>query len=423
MEELKAEEPLGEDPPEAVPAGGTNSETGGAAEEAPPKQSESAPSVLDEFPPPGKGGGSRAWPVLLGIVVVLLIAVIAVPLLRFQSGEVVQEGTAALRVDPDPPARAIFIDGVDMQTGSPAVLEKLKAGEHLVRLDLGSFGVIDAEVSLTSGATVELKPTATGSVEIEAAVPRPGAVAWVKGREPREVPCRFDSLPVGWVDAFYEDAQLPLWQREIVIRAGQSFQLRVNNAIAADRSLLRIESWLYRPGEGLLESFGDSLFIDRRFVGCTPWEEEVTPGLHGVRVCCENEQEWTEVVEMVAGGTRVVAPRFGMERWPRIIHLEPGRTLLQGPVLLSATILDPEEVPPRNPRLHLPGLDAAVRDMPLSAIDPEEGVYVGVVDRGSIPLGRRISYYFTVETSAGKTLCSELYTFTAVSEVSQNLTP
>ena len=167
----------------------------------------------------------------------------------------------------------------------------------------------------------------------------------------------------------------------------------------------------------MLDSPGDSLVLDGRFVGLTPWEREVAPGLHGVRVSCRNGQAWTEVVELAAGGTRIVAPRFGMEHWPRMSHIEPRRILLQGPVLLSVTIDGTEGDQARNPRLHLPGLDATVRDMPLSSIDPVEGVYVGIVDQASVPLGRPVDYFFTVETSSGQTLCSELYRFTAVSDI------
>jgi hypothetical protein len=113
-----------------------------------------------------------------------------------------------------------------------------------------------------------------------------------------------------------------------------------------------------------------------------------------------------------------VAPRFGLEPWPQIEHQEPGRVLLRGPVLLTATFAIPDGELPRNPRLHLPDLDATVRDIPLSPVDPEKGVYVGIVQPRWIPLNEAIEYYFTVQTSDGQTLSSELYRLTAVSEIS-----
>lgn len=381
-------------------------------------------SVLDEFPPPKKGGISKAWLISFAVVVFLMVAVIAVPYgVRLWSGKGEKENCGALRINPDPPARAIFIDGVDMATGSPAVFESIEVGAHRVKLDLGAFGTIERQVHVVDGEIIDLQPKATGTLLVTAAIPRTEAVAWVKGLPPREVPCRFDSLPVGWLDIFYEDAQVPLWQREVVIRAGQTYRVRVNNAVSSGRSLLRVESWYYSDGNGLVEAIGDSLFLDGSFAGSTPWEEEVEPGLHGVRICADDDKVWTEVVEMVAGGTRIVAPRFGMDEWPRIIHVEPGTILLGGPVLLSATIEVPGGARPRNSRLHMPAMDASVRDLPLTTVDAAEGIYVGIVNPRSLPVGRPIEYYFTVESASGETICSELYSFTVVSEVSERLAP
>jgi hypothetical protein len=104
-----------------------------------------------------------------------------------------------------------------------------------------------------------------------------------------------------------------------------------------------------------------------------------------------------------------------MDPWPAISHQEPGRILLRGPVLLTATFLSPSGTQPLNPRLHLPELDAVVRDIPLSPVDSEQGVYVGIVDPRWIPLDQSIEYYFTVQTKEGQTLSSELYRLTAVS--------
>ena len=235
------------------------------------------------------------------------------------------------------------------------------------------------------------------------------------------VPCRFDTLPVGWHEIFYEDERVPLWERQVLIRAGETFRLRINNAFATDRALLKVESWIYRDGEGLREASGDSVYLDTQFAGVTPHEAEIAPGIHGVRVCGASAQTWTEVVEMPAGSSRVVAPRFGMGSWPRIVHQDPGRVVLRGPLLLTAQIQTPDGTPARNPRLHMPGLSASARDIPLSPVDPERGAFVGIVEPRCIPIGQRVCYYFTVQTASGETISSELYRLTVVSDVSEAL--
>ncbi|MBD3162798.1 MAG: PEGA domain-containing protein [Candidatus Eisenbacteria bacterium] len=393
------------------------------AESAPPPQSASAGGTSRPESggrAPGRERPNGIWLVSFGIVCALLLAVIAIPK-GLELWTVPRTGSppdAVLRVDSDPPARSIWIDGVEMGTGSPAILEGIAAGTRHVRLDLGAFGSAERQVHVPAGETVDVAPEIRGAIEIEATVVRPDARAWVKGREPQAVPCRFDDLPVGFWNVFYEDEQLPLWEREVLVRADETAAVRVPNAIAADQAFLRIESWIYREGEGLLPAAGDSLWIDGVPAGCAPWEGEVAPGLHGVRIRSEAGQLWTEVVELTPGASRVVAPRFGMEEWPEFSHQQPGRVLLRGSVPLSVTIRAPAGQSVRDPRLHLPELDAAVRDLPLQPVEAENGSYVAFVDSDWIPIGRPIPYYFSVQTSAGKTLCSDLYRFTAARELS-----
>ena len=362
---------------------------------------------------------SAAWVVALGVVIAALVGVIGLPraIHHFRGGGLAEGGV--LRIDSTPPARAIFIDDVDQETGSPAILEGVAAGNRRVRLDLGAFGSMEVGVHIRTGETVDLRPRATGSLVISAIDSRPGAVVWLSGHERKSLPCRIDSLPAGWQEVFYEDERFPLWQRQVPILAGEVSSLRINNSFAPDQALLRVESWAYRQGEGLHAASGDTVLVDRRYFGTTPLEKEIQPGLHGVCVVGPEGLRWTEVLDLPAGSSRVVAPRFGLEAWPRIAHQEPGRILLRGTVPLTASITCPEGAPPRNPRLHFPTLDATVRDLPLSPVDPANGVYVGMVDPRWIPLNQSVMYYFTVQTAEGQTLCSELYRLTAVGEISE----
>jgi hypothetical protein len=360
------------------------------------------------------------WPIAVGAVILAVVAVAGVPrgLRMLRGGGAVAEG-GALRIESTPPARAIFIDGLDQGTGSPALLDGLAAGTHRVRLDLGAFGAIEERVRVRAGETTELRPKATGALEVAAMDVRPGAQVWLGGAPRTGVPCRIDSLPVGWHEVFYEDDRLPLWERSVLVRAGETSRVRINNAFATNRALLKVESWEYRSGEGLRESAGDSAYIDGRFVGRTPYEAEVAPGLHGIRVHSAQGQVWTEIADLSAGSSRVVAPRFGMGSWPRIRHQDPGMIYVRGPVLLTLKIETPDGSPPRNPRLHLPELNASVRDIPLAPVGDEEGAFVGMIDPQWVPLDRAVAYYFTVQTASGETLCSELFRFRATNAISQ----
>lgn len=427
-------EEAGRRPPVKLPAELARMAEAAAAAPAVPTRAESPPSLpgggtagtvaaavpaYKELPPPARRKTMTAWLVSLGIVLALLIGVIAIPRgVRLWRGGAAPSGNCSLRVEPTPAARGIYIDGIDMRTGSPALLQGMTAGRHTVRMDLGAFGMIEQTVRLKQGETLDLRPQAVGVLEVSAAEAREEARAWVKGRAPQAVPCRFDSLPVGPHDLFYEDGKVPLFRRQVTIRAGETLRVRVPNAIPSGRAMLRIESWRMEEGRGLVESAGDSLFIDGVYRAGAPWEGLVDPGLHGVRVVGPDGLQWTEVIDLASGCCQVVAPRFGLESWPQIEHQEPGRVVARGPLLFTVTIRTPDADAAVNPRLHLPGLDAAVRDLPLSAVDGEEGVFVGIVHPGHLPRGRPLHYFFTVQTEQGSVWSSDLYQLILVSNIS-----
>lgn len=370
-------------------------------------------------PPRGNPWGHRWWMFAVGGALVAVTAVLGVPrgLKMVRAGGSSGNG-GVIRVESTPQAVAISIDGVDQGTGTPAILDGIRPGTHELRLDLGPFGTIEKRVRVGAGETVDIAPRATGMIEISAVAARPGAETWIAGGKHYAVPCRLDTLPVGWKELFYADDRLPLWQRQVPVRAGETTRIRVNNDFDLDRALLTVESWTFTAGKGLRETPDDTVYVDGRMMGFTPFEKEMTPGLHGVRVRGGEGRTWTEVVEMSAGSSRVVAPRFGVGRWPRIAHQEPGRVVLSGALLLTVRIATPDGESARNPRLHLPTLDASVRDIPLSPVDMEEGSYIGMVDPRWIPRETPVSYYFTVQTASGETVTSDLYRLTVVRDIS-----
>lgn len=330
-------------------------------------------------------------------------------------------GRGAVRIESDPPAQRVLLDGADMETGTPALLPGVKAGSHRVELDYGPFGREGLNIRVRPGKETLVTHVARGGIDLTVTAPRPDAMAWTGSHERAAPPCRFDSLPIGWQTIAYEDGRLPFWQRQVLVRAGEVARVRVNNSFAQDRALLRVESWAMHAGSGLRESTGDSVLVDGRLVGSSPWEGEVAPGLHGVRVSRRGADPWTEIVDLQAGASNVVASRFGAGARPRILHQPPGRLVLRDPVPLTARFVAQDGSPPRNPRIHFPLLDAGVRDMPLAPVSSDPGNYVALIPAASIPLLRPTPYYFTVQTDDGATLSSELFQLEAVTHHAESM--
>jgi len=244
--------------------------------------------------------------------------------------------------------------------------------------------------------------------------PRLKGFVWTPGRDKVSTPARIDSLPVGWNRVFYEDERLPMWDRNVLVRAGETARVVVPNDFASDQGLVRISAMVFRQGDGLVDAVGDSVWVDGSFVGLTPMEKGLSPGLHSVRVGSAAHGQYSEVLEVRAGATRHVQGRLSSSPRPVIVHNAPGRVWIRGPVLLSAEISG--GAGSVRPTLHLPELPSGLRQIPMTPVDQGAGVYVGVVEPEALPAGRTVSYYFTIQGSNGETVWSDLFRLECLEE-------
>lgn len=356
---------------------------------------------------------SMQVPLLITIVVALitliLILLAAVPGFRraLTRGAAKPVGHGQLWIEPSVSARHVYLDGVEVAQSTPARLDAVGNGRHRVRLDLGAAGAWEGEVEVTGKAPVHLAPKLTGSVEVLAADPSRGGQVWVQGRGKVAVPARLDSLPLGWTHLLYEDQEIALWDRPVLVRAGQPTRVVLPNHLGAAASMVSVESLVYEEGKGLGASAGDSVFIDHEFRGRTPYEEAVEPGLHSVRVSSKTG-EFTDLVDLRAGGMRYVPAQFGLVGRPRLRHSAPGRVLAGGPIALMVEISagDPSRL--LDPRLHLPEAAPGRREVAMAPVEGSDGTYAGLVDPADLQSGRELRYYFSV-VSGGETVYSDLF--------------
>jgi hypothetical protein len=54
-------------------------------------------------------------------------------------------------------------------------------------------------------------------------------------------------------------------------------------------------------------------------------------------------------------------------------------------------------------------LAPGLREIPTLPVEGGEGVFVGVVNPESVPLGRELRYYFTMKGPEGRTACSDVF--------------
>ena len=361
------------------------------------------------------------WLVILGCVLLGSIAFVAIPWPRGGSGfwpsgdagaPPGSSGTGVLSVEPQPPARAVLVDGVVVAEGTPVRLEAVPAGSRRIGLDLGPCGIWETTLAVTAGAEQELSPRLTGSVERSGRGPRRRGGACTMARYKTPLRGRVDSLPVGWNRIFYEDDRLPMWDRLVLVKAGQASRVTIPNDFASANGVIRVEALLFQEGEGLVASEGDTVWVDGRLRGLTPIELTIDPGLHSIRVGSAATGYHAEVLETRAGCLRYVQAEIGRGELPALRHVSPGKVIVRGPLALNVAVVGGGEGPWTKPTLHLPELPPGLREIPLSAVEGKPGVFAGVIGPDALPAGGDLAYFFTIVGPDGELVWSDLYRLT-----------
>jgi hypothetical protein len=313
----------------------------------------------------------------------------------------------------EPAGAIVSVDGEKLPGRTPLRGLRVTSGRRVVTLHLGAVGAWADTIDFVPGERHAIHAAFLGSLTIAACDTAGNPMAWLEGQTgKRSLPARFEDLPAGWYRMFFEDDRIPLWERKVLVRSGELTVIEVNNSIAEGQVLLHVESLRMIPSQGLRPSEGDSVFVNRSFVGLAPLELEVEPGLHAVRIVSDG-QEHCEVLRLPAGASRFVTAQFGLRPRPVFKHRSPGRVVLQGPVLLAVEI-DTERGGLRKPTLHLPTAEDGPSAVPLIEMDSGENLYVGKVEPSCARAGEILPYYFSVVTPDGDEAVSDLFEMTPV---------
>ena len=347
------------------------------------------PATMEPWKPSYRRKISTRLPLLVWIILLAIISLAGIVSLSRPGRDAVRGGVRGLMKSdtPSDPATAAPVDTVE--AGAPLddfetpALPPLPAGMGLVRI----LPREDAETP----------------------------VVWAVGDpERRPAPCDM-LLQAGWERIYYEDEGVPLWSHKVLVQEGGTTWVRVEKPPAEGRAFLHVESFHLRDGHGMIPADGDAIFLDGRPIGRTPWEGEVDPGWHSVRVGDAEGRQAIEVFYVAGGQSRYFVPKMGLQASSTFEHTAPGRVLLQGPILLSVRISSPEGGAVLQPQLHLVSGLGRATDIPLAPVDPSRGLYVAAMDPENVRVGRPVRYYFSGCNAAGTPSTSELFALTPVS--------
>jgi len=148
-----------------------------------------------------------------------------------------------------------------------------------------------------SASALPLSSSAPAAGSLAVSAPLPGAAVFLDGRRLGLAPQQAEGLAPGSHRVRVEKPGFRPFEMQVQVLPGR--EARVEARLEAESPRLRVQS----------DVPGAQVFLDRKAVGTTPVELEVTPGPHRLNVSAEGYEMFAEDID-VASGRREVAVRF-----------------------------------------------------------------------------------------------------------------
>ena len=206
-------------------------------------------------------------------------------------------------VDADVPDAEVYIDGNKHPDNTPAVIQNVIEGLHVIEVRKQPALPWKQTVQVTAGqqtkVRAELQATLNGGVGVVRVLSdAQGARAFIDGTDMGPVPVDIKDVKVGEHIVQVKAPGMQAGEKKVVVAVGSSqiVKFDLNAETAGDTGLLKVVSMV---PEALV-------FIDGAAVGKVPQEKKVSAGEHPVVVRLEGFKQFEQKVRVEAGQTVTV---------------------------------------------------------------------------------------------------------------------
>lgn len=206
-------------------------------------------------------------------------------------------------VDADVPDAEVFIDGNKHPDNTPAVIQNVIEGLHVIEVRKQPALPWKQTVQVTAGqqtkVRAELQATLNGGVGVVRVLSdAPGARAFIDGTDMGPVPVDIKDVKVGEHILQVKAPGMQSGEKKVTVAVGSSqiVKFDLNNETAGDSGMLKVVSMV---PEALV-------FIDGAAVGKVPQEKRVSAGEHPVVVRLDGFKQFEQKVRVEAGQTVTV---------------------------------------------------------------------------------------------------------------------
>ena len=206
-------------------------------------------------------------------------------------------------VDADVPDAEVYIDGNKHPDNTPAVIQNVIEGLHVIEVRKAPALPWKQTVQVTAGQQTKVRAELNASLNGGVGVVRvlsdaPGARAFIDGTDMGPVPVDIKDVKAGDHIVQVKAPNMQTGEKHVTVQAGQSqiVKFDLNQEASGDSGLLKVVSTVPEA----------QVFIDGASLGKVPQEKRVSSGEHPVVVRLEGYKQFEQKVRIEAGQTVTV---------------------------------------------------------------------------------------------------------------------
>jgi hypothetical protein len=259
-------------------------------------------------------------------------------------------------VDADVPDAEVYIDGNKHPDNTPAVIQNVIEGMHVIEVRKAPALPWKQTVQVTAGGQTkvraDLSATLSGGVGVVRVLSdAQGARAFIDGTDMGPVPVDIKDVKAGEHIVQVKAPSMQTGEKKVTVAAGSSqiVKFDLNPEAAGDNGILKVVSMV---PEALV-------FIDGAAVGKVPQEKKVSAGEHPVVVRLDGYKQFEQKVRVEAGQSVTVQATLKPVGRLRILSTPSQATVMINGMAAGKTPLDQEvETGETVVRIEMPGFQA-----------------------------------------------------------------
>ena len=356
------------------------------------------------------GGGALAI-----VAVALLIRAIVPGIMGTQKAKMKEAamplGTGAqLDLYSDPPGALVRVDGVALESQTPATALSVKPGVHYVEMDWGVYGTKRDTVAVGAGARVAIHPRLVGSVAFRSSDAARLLDVYLDGSYVGSTPLDLDSVVVGRHLIRYGGPGLNTTAQEVEVLQGSRIELVGSAGILPDPGRVTIRS-AFLGDSGFESSRGEPIWIDNEMRGVAPLTVDLKPGTHSFRVVRRGFPPQITVLDVRSGGEQFVTAEFGARSEEPLRFTPPASLSVSNPLPVNLVLPESEWDSSISVWVCAAPPGGTFQQRRMTRIDDSAKSFAALLPSEVLRnASRAVRIYFKAVGTAGRELYSEIYT-------------